>query len=261
MLTETDPRVTAHINLYAVLGTLPLLMKLVPEARALVTASPLVRERPVDLRIVVPGGPRETISFSTDGIWLGRSAGARTLTLAFVSVNHFNAVIDGKNPPIPVALPWHLGFLTGVFSPLTDLLTRYLRPSDADLADPVFRERSTILTMHVAAAALAQVANEDRSGRVSAKHVPDGAVALEITGTLAYHLAFQNHTATFVGAPATSPRGALTFSTLDVAGGVLAGSLSAIACVSDGRLSMRGHIGMVDNVNRMLDRVGQYLTN
>lgn len=255
MLTETDPRVAAHINLYAILGTLPLLVSLVPEARALVAASP-----PVNLRIVIAAGPRETIGFTPERIHLGRVPGAPTITLAFVSVVHFNAVIDGRTPPIPVALPWHLRFLTGVFSTLTALLARYLTPSDADLEDATFREHSTILTMHVAAAALAQVANEDRSGRFSAHLVPDGDVALEVTGSLAYHLAFRDHRATFVAAPSSSPRGALTFSTLEVAGGILAGTVSAVACISDGRLSMRGYISMVDNVNRMLDRVGQYLT-
>jgi hypothetical protein len=32
-----------------------------------------------------------------------------------------------------------------------------------------------------------------------------------------------------------------------------------MACICDGRIAMRGMISMVDNVNRILDRVGQYL--
>lgn len=55
------------------------------------------------------------------------------------------------------------------------------------------------------------------------------------------------------------PRAALTFADLDVAGALLAGRVSALACIGDGRMAMRGTISMVDNVNRILDRVGQYL--
>jgi hypothetical protein len=64
---------------------------------------------------------------------------------------------------------------------------------------------------------------------------------------------------TFLPEPSPSPRAALTFADLDTAGALLAGKVSALACLGDGRMAMRGHIAMVDNVNRILDRVGQYL--
>jgi hypothetical protein len=51
----------------------------------------------------------------------------------------------------------------------------------------------------------------------------------------------------------------MTFADLDTAGALLAGQVSAIACIGDGTIAMRGQIAMVDNVNRILDRVGQYL--
>jgi len=256
VLTDTDPRVSAYINLYAVLGTLPLLCELVPEARDIL-ASPTT---PTCIRFVVPGGPKADITFTATGVHSGRARGVPLVVLAFTSVSHFNRVIDGTAQPIPLGSPARLKFLTGVFSPLTDLLGRYLQPTDADLADAEFQEISTRLSLHVAAAAIAQVANEDRSGRFSAHHIPDGDVALEVTGAVAYHLRIRDHRATFVPEPSASPRGVLTFADLDTAGGILSGSISAIACISDGRLAMRGFISMVDNVNRILDRVGHYLT-
>ena len=255
MLIDTDPRVQAHINLFAVLGTLPVLVDRVPAARALLAGT----SAPVGIRFVIPGLPRPVLTFDATGVRWGRERKAPLLTLAFTSIAHFNRMIDGAAQPIPLAAPHRLRFLTGVFAPLTDLLGSYLQPTEADLADPEFRETSIILTLHVTAAALAQVANEDRSGRFSAQHIPDGDIALEVTGALAYHLALRDHRATFVAAPSPHPRGALTFSTLEVTGGILAGDLSAIACMSDGRLAMRGVISMVDNVNRILDRVGHYL--
>jgi hypothetical protein len=266
VLTETDPRVTAYINMFAVLGTLPLLCELVPEARDILAGGATSSRpgfsslTPACIRFVVPGGPREDVTFTPTRVHRGRARGVPTVILTFTSVGHFNRVIEGSAQPIPVGSPQRIKFLTSVFAPLTTLLARYLQPSDIDLADPEFRETSTRLALHVAAAAIAQVANEDRSGRFSAHHVPDGDVALEVTGAVAYHLRFRDHRATFVPEAASSPRGVLTFSDLDVAGGILAGSISAIACISDGRLAMRGFISMVDNVNRILDRVGHYLT-
>jgi hypothetical protein len=264
MLTETDPRVTAHINLFAVLGTLPLLCELVPEARDILAAgattshqSPLT---PTCIRFVVAGGPREDITFTPTAVHRGRARGVPVVILAFASVGHFNRVIDGAAQPMPLGSLRRIKFLTSVFTPLTALLSRYLQPGEDDRADPAFRETSTRLILHVAAAAIAQVANEDRSGQFSAHHVPDGDVALEVTGAVAYHVRFRDHRATFVPEAASSPRSVLTFSDLDVAGGILAGSVSTIACISDGRLAMRGFIAMVDNVNRILDRVGHYLT-
>ena len=218
MLIDTDPRVHAHINLFAVLGTLPLLVERVPAARALLAGT----TTPVGIRFVVPGLPRAVLTVDATGVRWGREPKTPLVTLAFTSVAHFNRMIDGAAQPIPLAAPHRLRFLTGVFAPLTDLLGRYLQPDEADLADPEFRETSTILTLHVAASALAQVANEDRSGRFSAQHIPDGDIALEVTGTLAYHLQLRNHHATFVPAPSPHPRGALTFSTLAVTGGILA---------------------------------------
>ncbi|MGN2638468.1 hypothetical protein ACWEKT_19935 [Nocardia takedensis] len=44
-----------------------------------------------------------------------------------------------------------------------------------------------------------------------------------------------------------------------MAGAILAGRESALACVCDGRIAMRGFIPLVDNTNRILDRVGAYL--
>jgi hypothetical protein len=277
MLIETDPRVTAYINLYAVLGTLPLLVERVPEAKEILATV----TRPTTISFRIAGGPRDSLTFTNNAVQTGKDAvpsgkdavltaanpraesasepKPATVVLAFTSVAHFNRVIDGTAQPIPIGAPQRLAFLTRVFSPLTDLLGTYLRPTEEFLSDPQRRETSIILTMHVAAAALAQVANHDRSGQFSAHNIPDGDVALEVTGGPAYHLRLHGHHATFVAAPSESPRGALTFSSLAVAGGILSGDLSAIVCISDGRLSMRGYIAMVDNVNRILDRVGHYL--
>ncbi|HEY0260026.1 MAG TPA: hypothetical protein VGC18_09275 [Lacisediminihabitans sp.] len=255
MLTELDPRVRASINLYAVLGSLPLLAERVGEARALL--HPL--STPTALHVAVRGGPHGDITFSSEGVRIGRTDGAARVTIAFTSPEHFNRVIDGTAQPIPLAGVRGIRFLTSVFAPISAILGRYLQPSDDDRADPVFREDSTMLSLHVAAAAIAVVANEDRSGRFSSGLIPDGNVDLEVGESLRYQLRVREHRMTFESQPTQPPRAALRFQSLAVAGGILSGELSAMACICDGSLSMRGFIPMVDNVNRILDRVGHYL--
>lgn len=255
MLTGTDPRAAAYVNLYAVLGTLPELVRRVPAARDLLARDP----RPVSIAFAVRGGPRGVLAFRDGAVRVVPDRAVATVVLPFASPAAFNRVVDGTAQPVPVSGFHRLGFLVQVFGPLTELLSRYLRPSDEDLADPAFRATSTALTLHVAAAAAAQLGNEDRSGRFSAHLIGDGDVALEVTGELAYTLRARDHRLTFLPHPSPAPRAALTFADLDTAGALLAGRVSAMACLGDGRMAMRGTVSMVDNVNRILDRVGQYL--
>ncbi|HEY0214905.1 MAG TPA: hypothetical protein VGC57_00765 [Cellulomonas sp.] len=255
MLTETDPRAAAYVNLYAVLGALPELCRRVPEARAVLAADP----RPTSLGFAVRGGPRAVLAFRGGEVRLVPDRTLATVVLPFTGPAAFNKVIDGEARPVPVSGLHRIGFLLTVFAPLTEILTRYLEPSAEDLADPVFRATSTVLTLHVAAAAVAQLANEDRSGKFSAHLIPDGDVVLEVADELTYTLRVKDHRMTFLPEPSPHPRAAMTFADLDVAGRLLGGQVSAMACICDGTIAMRGTVSMVDNVNRILDRVGQYL--
>ncbi len=256
MLTELDPRVSAHINAHAVLGALPVLAARVPEAAQALASL----DRPTTVVLKAPGVAEAAYTFTADGVTVGRSPGARKVTLRFTSPGHLNRMVDGEAQPIPLGSPAGLAFLTGAFSELADLLGRYLRPTDDDLADPAFKETSTVMTLHVAAAAIAQVANEDRAGQFSASMVPDGEVALEVGDQIDLRIRVDDAAFTMLrSAPTGPPRAALRFADLDVAGDVLAGRASALGSICDGTLGMRGYIPMLDNVSRILDRVGHYL--
>jgi hypothetical protein len=256
MLTELEPRVSAHINLFAVLGALSVLAERTDEAKAILATV----DKPTTVIVKVRGIPDGTYTFSADGVVPGRANGVRKVTLAFTSPAHFNKMIDGKAQPIPLAGPGGLKFLTGAFAKLADLLSVYLKPTDEALQDPEFLKTSTILTLHVAAAAIAQVANEDRSGRFSAISIPDGDIALEVGDDIDLRLRALDHRLVFdPSTPTTPPRAALRFADLDTAGDILSGRASALGSICDGTLGMRGFIPMVDNVSRILDRVGHYL--
>ncbi|MCU1527396.1 MAG: hypothetical protein JWP75_1159 [Frondihabitans sp.] len=255
MLTTIDDRALAFVNFYGVLGALGQLCARVPAARDLVASDP----RPTSIGFAVRGGPRAALQFADGGVSVSEGSGRGTITLPFTGPRTFNRVIAGTAKPVPVTGLTRIPFLTGVFAPLTDLLTRYLRPIPEDLLDQAFRETSTILTLVVALGSVAQLASHDRSGRASASLVPDGDLSVRIGDEVSFTLRVHDHAMVFLPAASASPRAVLTFRDVATTRGILDGELSALACICDGSLAMRGFVPMVDNVSRILDRAGQYL--
>ena len=256
MLTDIDQRTLAFVNLDAVLGALGELCSRVPEARKLIETD----ARPTTIAFAVRGGPRSALRVAGGAVTAEPGVGRGTITLPFASPRAFNRMIAGEAKPVPVSGFTRLAFLTGVFAPLAEILTRYLRPSTTDLADARFRETSTILTLVVALGAVAQLAEHDRSGRYSAARIPDGDLAVEVGDVLAYTLRASDTRLRFLPERSPTPRAVLRFADLETARGILSGELTALACLGDGRMAMRGYIPMVDNVSRILDRAGQYLS-
>ncbi|MCU1404518.1 MAG: hypothetical protein JWQ43_821 [Glaciihabitans sp.] len=255
MLIDTDPLVRARVNLTAILGALPRLAELSPEARAILHRL----DGPVSLGFFAPGGLSMHLTFSPTGITVGRDAKALHATLLFRSPAHLTRVINGRAQPIPVGGPRALKFLATTFAPLSALLGSVLEPTPERLLDPAFAELNALLTLEVAAAAIAVVGNHDASGRYSSGQMPDGSIDLEIGDVLRYRLTVADHHLAIDPSHDGQPRAALRFADLDVAGGVLTGKYSAIACAADGRISMRGMIPLVDNVSRILTRASSYL--
>jgi len=253
VLTELDPRVAAQVNLDSVLGALPMLAATVPEAGNLLTR--LRRETTV--RIRVRGGPGTDLTFDRAGVRPG--GGGAPVGLLLTSCAHLNRMIAGTARPVPVAGPGGLRFLAGVLTPLTEILGRYLEPTPQDLRDPLFAERSTRLTLAVVLSAVTVVANTDRSGRVSAAAMPEGRIDVEVGADLREHLQVREHRLARVTEAQGPPRALLRFEDLATVEAVFSGRASAVAEVSAGRMSIRGMIPMVDNLNRILDRAAHYL--
>ncbi|HET9655232.1 MAG TPA: hypothetical protein VFP72_07750 [Kineosporiaceae bacterium] len=254
MLTTRDPAVQARINLHAVLGSLPTLVRTVPRARAILQRV----ERPTTLHVLVAGGPRKTFAVTPTGITAGRTVPGTRVALLCASPGHFNAVIQGRSTALPVAGPAGVRFLRTVFQPLAELLGAVLLPeacSDDLLPESVRAQ----LLLAVALAATEQVANHDRSGRYTCGLLSDGCLAVEVGPDTVHHVAVREHRLHVVQPSATPPRAALRFADLDVAGAVLSGRVSAMACLGDGRVALRGFIPLIDGFSRILDRVGFYL--
>ncbi len=255
MLTQTDSKTMAYVNLFAVLGTLENLCELVPEAKALIKDTP-----PISIGFAVKNGPSATLRFENGSCRMVEGCSSCTIKLPFSSCEKFNGLIDGTVTPIPSKGFTKIKFLLNTFTRLTTLLSSYLKPSKEDLEHEAFRSISTKLTLYTAAAAASQIGNHDRSGSFSAGHIPDGDIAFNVEGVMGITIKVKGHRMTTVKQPCKNPRASMTFGSLDTAGKILNGEVSSIACMCNGSIAMTGMLNMLDNLNRILDRVGQYLS-
>ena len=220
-----DARTLSYINLYGILGTLPELCRLSPEAQA------YLRGQTVRVGITVKNGPAATLSFDKGQCALEEGTHNCQILLPFSSPERFNGMIDGTVTPIPVKGLTRVGFLTGPFTKLTDLLTRYLRPQPGDLDNERFFEISTRLMFRLIVSAVAQIGNEDPVGRASASYIVD---------TDAYF----SH---------------MEFCDMHLARDLFDGKVNAVTCVGTSQVRLSGMISQLDNINRILDRVSLYL--
>lgn len=250
----TDARTLAYINLYAVLGTLENLCALDEDARALLT-----NKKPITIGIDVKGGPSATITFKNGRCRMEDGIGPCDIKLPFSSCEKFNGMIDGTVTPIPSKGFHHIGFLLKSFVALTDLLTKYMRPDPEDLKDEHFFEISTTLMFYTIAVSLAQIGNQDAIGKFSADHIVDGDVLMSITGGPKATLRVKDHHIVCIKKDMGNPRALMEFNGIKLARDLFDGRVNSIACIGEGKIFMGGMISMIDNVNRILDRVALYL--
>ncbi len=248
-----DERVLAYCNLFGVFGAIPTLCELVPEVAA------LIADKKLAIGFAVKNGPHATLSFDNGRVELREGCDGCSIKLYFSSPEKFNAMIDGKGNPLPVSGFWHLGFLMGPFIKLTDLLSAYLRPSEKDLLDPTFFERSTVLMLHVIAGAVAVIGNEDKIGKFSASNIVDGVIALSIGDSYRVGIRAKNHCLTALHTCCEEGFSEMRFDDLRTARDLFDGKINAVAAVGMGRVRIGGMISQVDNINRILDRVSLYL--
>ena len=183
-----------------------------------------------------------------------------TCKMHFASPAAFNRMIDAGKPGMPVkGVVTLLSFLTGPFTKLTDRLAAVLRPDEAALADRAFFEENTLMTMYVIAGAISGLANSDSIAKISAENTPDGDISLGIRDIAAVTIRVRDHVFTTVKAPAENPRALMEFADIDLANGLFAGKVSTINEMCKGNIRLAGVLSMVDNVNRILDRVAVYL--
>ncbi len=249
-----DSKTLAHINMYGILGTLENLCDIVPEASAL-----LEGKKPISIGLDVKDGPSATLYFKNGKCRMEQGCTACDVKLPFSSCEKFNGLIDGTTTPIPSKGFQHIGFLLKTFTALTDVLTKYLQPSEEDLKDPVFFEKSTTLMLYVIGVAIAQIGNNDQVGKFSAKAIEDGSVLMGIKNGPSIEVVCKDHRLITLKKAPEKYRSAMIFDSIETARGLFDGKLNALSCIGTGKIEMHGLVSMLDNINRILDRVALYI--
>lgn len=248
-----DERTLAFINFYAILGALTELCRL--DAGA----SRLISGKRVSVGISVKNGPCGTLFFDNGKCTVGEGTAGADIKLPFSSCAKFNGMINGTVTPIPSKGFTKIGFLTKQFTLLTDMLTKYLRATEKELADPDFMRISTYLTFYVVSEAISQIGNNDPIGRASASYIVDGTAKLAIGDQIGAGIVAKNHQLKTVHAMPESFMSYMIFRDVELANRLFAGKVNSVACVGKGLIRIGGMISQVDNINRILDRVSLYL--
>ena len=248
-----DPKTMAYINMYGILGCLEDLCRLSPEAKKLASGRPIV------ISFEVKDGPSLTLRFEGGTCKVNEEGGPCDIRLPFSGFERFNGMIDGTVTPFPSKGFTRLRFLTQNFTSLTKILEGYLRAKPQDLARNDFFEASTIIMFHLITRAVSQIGNHDKIGRFSASNIVDGTVVLSIGGAIQAAIVVKDHRLTTSREIPEHYHAIMEFADLKLARDVFDGKVSTLGCVGNGLISMRGNLSMLDNINRILDRVALYL--
>ena len=250
----TDAKTLAYINMYAILGTLENLCELDSEASALV-----MTKKPVSIALAVTDGPSATITFKNGRCRMEQGTANCDVLLPFSTPEKFNAMVDGTGSALPSKGFSKIMFLLKKFIPLTDLLSKYLRATEEDLKDDKFFEISTKLMFYVITVALSQIGNNDEIGKFSASHIIDGSIFIGIKNDIGVELVCKDNRLVTIKQAPEKYRAAMIFDSIETARALFDGKINALTCIGTGKIEMHGMVNMLDNVNRILDRVALYL--
>ena len=131
--------------------------------------------------------------------------------------------------------------------------------NDLVVKDRAFFELSTTLTFYTIAVALAQIGNRDEIGKHSASYMVDGDIHFGIGDSIAATLRVKDHHLVTIKKAPEKPRAIMKFKDLDLAAALFNGTANALECVCNGSIEIHGMASMIDNMNRLLDRVALYL--
>ena len=248
-----DEKVLAYCNMFGVLGAIPRLISLDPDAAALVAG------KNISIGFSVKDGPSGTRIFRDGRAEMRHGIDRCSIKLYFPTCEKFNGMIDGTATPIPVSGFWHLGFLLGDFTKLTDSLSSYLRPTKKALAIPEFFRRSTLMMLDVIAGAVVEIGNHDKIGKFSASNIVDGDIRIAIGDEAAIGIRARNSHLSLLPEAPRKPFSEMRFADLRTARDLFDGRINAVAAVGEGKVRISGMISQIDNINRILDRVAIYL--
>lgn len=250
--TPLRESIRAHMHLHAVLPRLGDLARLDDEAGGIVAGMK------VAIGFQVLGGPRVVLHFANGGVRATKEGGGN-VCLLFPSCAKLNAMFDGeKVTPIPIKGVHRMGDLKKL-TRLTEILTRYLKPSDADMTDAGFRAKHVELSLLTGLAATAAIATIEPKGRRIAGHMPSGTMLYDIGGGPKAHVVVKDGVIEAFAGTLDDPTTTIQIRDVDLAVALVKGEVDTFAANGSGDIRASGSLTLADEFNTLFDRVGLYL--
>ncbi|HOU52343.1 MAG TPA: SCP2 sterol-binding domain-containing protein [Myxococcota bacterium] len=249
-------RVRASMHLHAVLGSLPHLVRLDPEGARLARG---IGDVALEFRVFA--GPRVVLEFRGGSVQV-RQEGGSDVGIFFPSCQALNRMFDGeKVTPIPFKFRG-IGSLRALqrFPAMTDRLTHLLKPTREALEDPSFRARHVEISLLVGLAAVSSLLENDP--RVKQRVGPalhHGSIQYEVPGVFAVHVLLEPRGIRVGAGPLGDPATTITIRDVDLALGLLQGTVDTFAANGSGDIRASGDLHLADEFNQVFERVGFYL--
>lgn len=250
-----DTLTLANINLFAILSNLEELYKLDYETKE------IIEGKDISIQFVVKDGPKAYLIFNNGKCTFSEGEENCKIKLYFKSPQHLNDMFEGKANPIPLKGLTKISFLKNEFIKLTDRLSYFLKPNDELLKDREYFKINTILSSYTAFLALVQIGKYDKVGKANAYRIPKGVIGIEILNSNIGIKIISDGNGHLDAQKSIdpSPRAKMTFDSLETANNLLNGKIDSFSCIATGKLEMKGFIPMIDNLNKLLAQVPNYL--
>jgi hypothetical protein len=248
--------ILANLHLHAVLPRLEELVKLDDEARS------IAQQMKLAVRFKVRRGPSEVVEIAEGAVRASSDPGAKAdLGLLFLSCDQLNNLfMDKRAIPVPYKGLTQLPQMRR-FSKLSEVLTRYLKPAEADLKDPGFKKKHVEMALMAGLAGAAEVARYDRKMQKVVDRLPWGTAQFSVLpdGPHAFVSVSRAKTISVTNGTIADPTATLDIHGVDMAAGVLAGTVDTFAAVGREDIRATGLLSLLDELNALLDRVGTLL--
>ena len=251
----TTNQIKAHLYLHAVLPQLEEVVRVDPEAQALVAGW----NSSIGLRVA--GGPGLRLEVAAGRLRaVRRGRGLPSLGLLLLSPGAVVRMFEGGGAtPLPWVGAWRPRLIAGLRS-LSGRLQYYLSSGRDQLeADGTFATATAIRLAVLAYAMGVLVETWDEGRRIAATSPADGVVSI----SLADHPPVQLHSVQgrlqVARGAAQRPNVTVEFADPATAFGVLTGSLDLWTALGTGAVRLRGHLLLLDPILQLMARVGRFL--
>ncbi len=253
---EQRDLIKSYIYLNAVLPQLEEIVDFDKEAQE------LVKGWHCTIQMSTSGGPSVALTFK-DGKCTAKlgAVSLPTIGLWFSSPTKVCNMFEkkGKVVPVPWWGVWHLGIL-GKFTKLTEIMEKYLKPTEAMLKDRKIFEFHTKLQLMVAAYALKAVGEHDKKVLPIVKKTINGIMEIRVMPDgPAVHIDKQGTTITPIKGAAKDYMVSMQIKGIDLAYDMLNGKVDFMEALGLCKIELHGMIGMAENMAVVLEKIEKYI--